>query len=474
MEKKEGEELAKLNHPLPEGRDELNLAEFPLCSISDRVDPRQKTLTFEDRIWDDQRGQMITRRLTITGADQYGLPTASDDEVLLGLIQLSKFQGFTERHVHFTRYQLIQLLGWRNEGRSYARIERSLNRWIGVTLYYQNAWRDRANQRWVNEKFHILDNVTLLNREDALVQSDLHLSSYVWNEVIYRSFQAGNVKSLDFSFFRQLDGSIAKRLFRFLDKRFFHKRSLEFDLKELAWEHIGLSRNYDAAGIKRKLRPAIAELERHGYLQAIPDPTRFRQSQCGQWRVGFQRPEGATARGGGSLTAEQRSLVETLCARQVTPVSARDLVTRYPADQICAQLKVFDWLVAQKDPKVSRNPPGFLVTAIRGEFLPPKGFVSPEELERRQREAAERKRRLDERRRQKEDREREQAQAREWAIADFWARCSEHERLRLEAEALKGADPFARNLALGEGSLAATSRKNILNAYALSLLRIAD
>ena len=118
-----------------DGKDELNLAEFPLCCIADRADPGQNTLVFEDQTWDDERRDMITRRLTVTGSEKYGLPTALDDEVLLGLIQLTKNLGFADRHVPFTRYQLIGLLDWRNETKSYDRIEKSLYRWVGVTLY---------------------------------------------------------------------------------------------------------------------------------------------------------------------------------------------------------------------------------------------------------------------------------------------------------------------------------------------------
>jgi plasmid replication initiation protein len=153
-----------------DGRDELNLAEFPLCALAHRLRPDQKTLQFEDRVWDEQRGEMRTRQLTITGADAYGLPTALDDEVLLGLIQLSKQQNFAERRVAFTRYHLLQLLGWRNESKSYERLEASLHRWTGVTLSYRNAWWNKARGCWVDETFHVLDNVRLCHRGDR--QSD--------------------------------------------------------------------------------------------------------------------------------------------------------------------------------------------------------------------------------------------------------------------------------------------------------------
>jgi hypothetical protein len=158
------------SEPMPmktsDGKDELNLAEFPLCALAHRMRPEQKTLTFEDRVWDERRGETITRQLIITGSDAFGLPTALDDEVLLGLIQLTRLRGFAERKVPFSRYQLIQILGWRNETKTYERLEASLNRWTGVTLYYRNAWWSKARSCWMDEKFHVLDNVWLSHRCD--------------------------------------------------------------------------------------------------------------------------------------------------------------------------------------------------------------------------------------------------------------------------------------------------------------------
>ncbi len=68
-----------------------------------------KTLRFEDRIWDKGRNDWITRQLTITGSDAHGLPTEKDDEVLLGLIQLTRLRGFGDRKVFFTRHELIRM-----------------------------------------------------------------------------------------------------------------------------------------------------------------------------------------------------------------------------------------------------------------------------------------------------------------------------------------------------------------------------
>ncbi len=200
-------------------KDELNLAEFPIAALTDRMPDGQTTLVFEDKL-ERRDSPPIVRRLTIMGTHKHGLPTSLDDEVLVGLIQLTKRRSnFTDAKVQFSRYELIELLGWPQSGQSYRRIEEALHRWVGVVLMYENAWWDNAAKSWVDENFHVLDNVTLYDRERRRpagrsgkgAKSDragrpgdktpLPLSSFRWNEVIFQSFQSGNLKQLDLEFY---------------------------------------------------------------------------------------------------------------------------------------------------------------------------------------------------------------------------------------------------------------------------------
>ena len=76
---------------------------------------------------------------------------------------------------------------------------------------------------------------------------DAALSSFTWNEMVFRSFQAGFLKKLDLDFYRSLKLATAKRMYRFLDKRFHFSGRLRFSLPVFACEHLGLSRSYDTA-----------------------------------------------------------------------------------------------------------------------------------------------------------------------------------------------------------------------------------
>jgi hypothetical protein len=426
------------------GRDELNLAEFPLALLTDQVPRDTKTLIFQDQLFDPQSRGVVVRKVTVTGSDAYGLPTAVDDEIILALIQLTKYtNNFSERKVPFTRYALIDLLGWHGTGKDYKRIEESLNRWMGVTLYYENAWWNKRDQSWDSVKFHILDNVWLADPSRRRArkrsgQQDLALSTFTWNEVVFRSFQAENLKRLDLEIYFALKRPIAKRMFRFLDKRFYHRRRWEFDLNEFAFEHIGLSRNYNAGQVKRKLQPSIDELTAVGFLEPMGREERFPKKGRG-WQIAVVRnvPQARPK----AEEVGEADLARELVARGVTPRRAADLIERHPAERIRAKLETFDWLKGSKDRRVFRNAAGFLVKSIDEDYAPPPGFESQASREARLGEEAARRRRVEdaERRRQAEE------EAEEQVIASFWDALDEAEQDQLRQEALAGADRWLKD-----------------------------
>ena len=383
--------------PPPESafKDELNLAEFPIAALADRVPDGQTTLVFEDHLYQPD-GTPIVRRLTVMAHPKQGLPVAIDDEVMVGLIQLTKRRNnFTDPKVWFSRYELIELLGWPHDGRSYSRIEEALNRWVGAVLVYENAWWDNAAKSWVDESFHILDNVSLYDRErrkraagtaakaatarrgskGAGAGNDPPpLSSFRWNEVIFRSFQSGNLKQLDLEFYLQLKLPTTKRLFRFLDKRFYRRSRLDFDLRTLASEHIGMSRAYAPSELKRRLRPALEELERLGFLEPLSAEERFTGLGQGRWRILLIRGPRGRAEAAAPPT-EVDALIEALTARGVGAKVAAELVGEVAHERIRTKLDVFDWLVKNEDKRLARNPAGYLVASIRSDYRPPGNFA---------------------------------------------------------------------------------------------------
>jgi hypothetical protein len=81
--------------------------------LADRPPKGVKTIHYQDEYEDPRTGKVIPRRVTVTGSDEHGLPTAKDDEVLVGLLYLTKlFNNFTAPTVHFSRRDFLQILKW--------------------------------------------------------------------------------------------------------------------------------------------------------------------------------------------------------------------------------------------------------------------------------------------------------------------------------------------------------------------------
>jgi hypothetical protein len=429
------------------GRDEMNLAEFPITLLTDRVPKDQKEAVYQDDMFDERTGLTLTRKLTIS-AGNHGLTTAADDEVILSLIQLTKQKNnFTNRRLDFSRHELVQMLGWSVGGASYDRILLSLKRWTSVFLQYENAWRDNRTKTWTTVGFHIVDRYELVDNRTTNEQLDLLPSHIIWGEDIFESFQAGYLKPLDYDLCTGLSNSTAKRMYRFLDKRFHHKPDWTFDLKEFAHEHIGLGRHYEGpAHLKRNLQPAITELESVGFLESLSGGERFPRDGK-SWKVRLiRKSSGQTLLPASAEVPETEPppLVMELIKHGMTKATAVELVQKHPAELIERQIEYIDWLTKKKPDKIG-EPGAYLVAAIKADYAPPKDFISKAERQR----AEEAKRRANQkaaeaRRLQQEERARDLAERQ--AIDVYWASLTPEQQAKLDATATAEADPT--NLAM--------------------------
>jgi hypothetical protein len=428
------------------GRDEMNFAEFPLALLTDRPPADLKTYEVEDQIFDDRRGQLVSRKLVITASDKYGITTPKDEDVLLALIQLTKeANNFTDRRVQFSRAELLKLLGWTRTGTNYERILLAFCRWSTVFFLYENSWWENSRQSFETQGFNIVDNFKLSDSRGSsgpAGQMEFPFSSFSWNEVVFESFQSGYLKRLDFEFYLRLKHATSKRMYRFLDKRFHRGSTQKFDLGQFAFEKIGLSRSYSDSGkLKEKLQPAIDELTEAGFLEPMSREERYAKLGRGAWSVTFIR-KAASVEGGKSRATEQPPLEKDLVERGITPATAAELVAGFVEEHIQARIEAFDWLVAKKDRRVSKSPAGYLADSIRKGYAPPKGFVSKAERETKRTAEQERTRQALEAKQRAEEQQKAREEAEQRRIAGYLETLTTDEREAIEAEAIANANPF--------------------------------
>ena len=183
---------------------------------------------------------------------------------------------------------------------------------------------------------------------------------------------------------------VAKRLYRFLDKRFYRPGSVEVDLRELAERKVRLSTKNKLSEHRRELLKGIKELETVWQLKPMSPEQRFRQESRQKWTVVFERSSPSRdAKNRASVSCGNTlRLVSKPSQKQATPT--RNTWAEKLA-KVGVSSRMSEKLANESDPKTiermlslfvyyqqinSRRDPGFLVNCVRNPesvTLPP-GF----------------------------------------------------------------------------------------------------
>lgn len=253
----------------PNGRDEMNLAEFPFASLRRRGDSRE-AIVHEGWVV-DKNGNRHHQTWIVRGLLGLGLPTEFDERVYVALMAITMQGAIANRKVPFSIYQILKIMGLVKSKRTYQDIEGSLKRLVGVTIYSEGAFWDNQNKERVtmSEAFHLIEKYWLRYKEKKEeIREEEGVPGYIiWGEDIWRSIQANYIKSLNLEFFYSLESPTTRRLYRFLDKRMQYQQEYEIDIFELA-SRLGMVRYSKPAWVKRRLQPALDELIAKDFLKS--------------------------------------------------------------------------------------------------------------------------------------------------------------------------------------------------------------
>ena len=254
------------------GRDEMNLVEYPFASLWKNTEPGTEIL----HEWETTHpitGKTVKAFWRVTGDPKFGLPTPSDEQLYLGLMELTQEAGVQNQVVHFTRYDLLKRLNWPDQQQYYDAVRDAFTRLLAVTITAQNAFWDAKARSFRTVGFSLLDNFDILEERRGRKksgQNELPLSFFKWNDVLFDSFQSGYLKTLDLDFALSLKSSIALRLYRYLDKKSFDaRRTFEVELATLCERHLGMRPNPYPSKYKERLKSAHDELIARGFLESV-------------------------------------------------------------------------------------------------------------------------------------------------------------------------------------------------------------
>ncbi|MCH8802359.1 MAG: replication initiator protein A, partial [Chloroflexi bacterium] len=203
--------------------------------------------------------------VTLTTNPKVGLPTPTDEAVFVALLNLALADGELDpRHrVEFVPNQLIELMHWSNDGRSWKRLKDSILRLYTLRINYKYAWFDHQQGELVTDlNFALLPDTSYTQPTSGKDKIARTKAWVMFGGTFCDRINKGALKPLDLGIYFSLDSPVARRMYRVTDRYFPHAPTIERDLRVFAHGHIGLSPHYTVGQIKQKLSPAIAEHER--------------------------------------------------------------------------------------------------------------------------------------------------------------------------------------------------------------------
>lgn len=379
--------------PTNRAKDEMNLAEFPFCQLSDKTTDT-KVLAFSyDSVQED--GTIIRREWRVEGGAECGLPRPIDEDVYVGLMLLTSRQGFESQKITFTIYELLEVLGWDKSGKSYSRIRASLRRLRNLSIEAVNAFKDNQTKRY--EKylgFGIIDDYEIstgTSLDNTLAFDDTEVpagKSYIrWNVRLFKSFKDGYIKNLDHEFYRTLKSTISKRLYRFLDKKFYFGPEITIDVIQLGYEHIGLSRQSAyPSKVWEKLAGGVKELISKNYLTIAERQGKTARFVRAQGAVTYADSISETPSPG--VEPKEATPIDILTKRLIDSMNSfginggqiKKFVKNRKEAQLQQAIDIIDYFKQVILPRAKDrmdNPAGYLITLLKDEsFELPSHFIS--------------------------------------------------------------------------------------------------
>ena len=252
------------------GLDEMNLTEYPFASLWKNTELRTEILNEWETVH-PRTGKVVKAFWRVTGDPKLGLPTARDEQLYLVLMELTREAGMQSPTVHCSRYDLIKRLGWSFCERDYDVLRDGLTRLKAVTITSQNAFWDAKKRTFRITGEGLLDSFNMESedggRKSARAGSAPD-SYFCWSSLMFKSFQAGYLKTVDLDLAQSLSSPLALRLYRYLDKKAFGtRRHFEIGLAVLCERHLGMRTSPYPSKHKERLRTAHEELIACGFLQ---------------------------------------------------------------------------------------------------------------------------------------------------------------------------------------------------------------
>jgi hypothetical protein len=285
---------------LENGRDELNLATYPLgamlrnCPIHKEVKTDKngdeeviyyKMVEFQRR--DPRLKGLVSAAIKVSTSSPNAFPQQEDEENLLTFIcHAVNTDQLDSLRLKYNREDLLALRSHSDGGNNYTALDSTVERYYKADFEFINAWFDSESGDYLERfSFKIISERGIHRKK---VGQDSPTSFFTWAPSFHKILQSTNLKALNLHQMFTLPRGATRYAYRFLDKRFCRGRFPEvtFEMEELA-RHCGLSLEQQTWKLKQTVKRILQDLQEHAFIDAFAlEPIHQGGKRVkGKWRV---------------------------------------------------------------------------------------------------------------------------------------------------------------------------------------------
>jgi hypothetical protein len=230
----------------------------------------------------DANSTEVERKLEMVTDSDLGLPRGTDPLVLGGLLTLLFEKGEQTNTLVFRKSELLNILGWENTTAARQDIEGALKRYYATSYRGVNVWSNPTQAGRVEEERRLIVGYKFVDERKTRYLADKlrtnregetgghrQFTQISFNPEFLNDVRRSGV-AIDFKLLRSLRSPLTRRLFELVNLLADEgKRDFDFNLNELAHEHLGLSQKITAPSqVWGKIEPSFSKLAERGILES--------------------------------------------------------------------------------------------------------------------------------------------------------------------------------------------------------------
>jgi hypothetical protein len=230
----------------------------------------------------DPKNTAVERKLEMVTDSELGLPRGTDPLVLGGLLTLLFERGEHTNNLVFRKSELLNILGWDNTTAARQDIEGALKRYYATSYRGVNVWSNPTRAGRIEEERRLIVGYKFVDERKTRYLADKlrtdkegvagghrQFTQISFNPEFLNDVRRSGV-AIDFKLLRSLRSPLTRRLFELVNLLADEgKRDFDFDLNELAHEHLGLSQKITAPSqVWGKIEPSFSKLSERGILES--------------------------------------------------------------------------------------------------------------------------------------------------------------------------------------------------------------